>query len=81
MFTNTDEDNDMSPTMIHQAIHAKSHSILVANAPTQLSQPLLPFPCLFPPAMPIKAKLDEPSTSSSLHCFESMDEIIKRQNQ
>jgi hypothetical protein len=46
-----------------------------------LSQSLLPLPCSFPPAMPIKTELDEPSALSPLHHFESMDEIIERQNQ
>jgi hypothetical protein len=53
---------------------------LEANTPTRLSQSLPPLPCSFPPATPIKTEPDEPSTSSPLHHFESMDEIIERQN-
>jgi hypothetical protein len=79
-FSNADEDEDdvMSPTVIHQAVHAKLRSISVADTPTQPSQPPPPLPCSFPLATPIKTQLDEPSTSSSLYRFESMDEIIER---
>jgi hypothetical protein len=81
-FSNADEDEDnvMHPTVIHQAIHVKLCSISEANAPTQPSQSLPPLSCSFPPAMPIKTELDKPSALSPLHHFESMYEIIERQN-
>jgi len=74
-FSNTESDADAdsvkSPTMPPRALRAKSRSISTADAP--------PPPSL-PPATPIKTEPDELTASSSIRRFESMDEIIERQN-
>lgn len=76
-FSNAESDGDAdadsvkSPTMLPRALRAKSRSISTADAP--------PLPS-FPPATPIKAEPVEITASSSVRRFESMDEIIERQN-
>jgi len=71
-FSNAESDADSvkSPTMLPRGLRAKSRSISAADAP--------PPPSLTP-ATPIKAEPVEPAPSS-LRRFESMDEIIERQN-
>jgi hypothetical protein len=76
-FSNAESDADAdaesvkSPTMLPRALRAKSRSISAADAPPPLS---------FPPATPIKVESVELTASSSVRRFESMDEIIERQN-
>ena len=72
-FSNAESDTDSvkSPTMLPRALRAKSCSISAADAPP---------PPSFPPATPIKTEPIEPTASSSVRRFESMDEIIERQN-
>jgi hypothetical protein len=62
----SDADSAQSPTLLSQTVRAKSRSVSAADAPS------------FPPATPIKTEPIDPS--SSLRRFESMDEIIERQN-
>jgi hypothetical protein len=71
-FSNAESDAESakSPTILPQVLRAKSRSISAADAP----------PPSFPPATPIKTEPVEPAASSSLRRFESMDEIIERQN-
>jgi hypothetical protein len=66
-----DADSVKSPTMLPRALRAKSRSISAADAPA---------PPSFPPATPIKTEPVELTASSSVRRFESMDEIIERQN-
>jgi hypothetical protein len=66
-----DADSVKSPTMLPRALRAKSRSISAADAPP---------PPSFPPATPIKTEPVELTASSSVRRFESMDEIIERQN-
>ena len=72
-FSNAESDADSakSPTIPPLTLRPKSRSISAADAPPPLS---------FPPATPIKTEPDEPAASSSVRRFESMDEIIERQN-
>ena len=74
-FSNAESDADAdsvnSPTMPPRALRAKSRSISAADAP---------MPPSFPPATPIKTEPVEVTASSSVRRFESMDEIIERQN-
>ena len=77
----SDADSATSPTVPSQPGRAKSRSISAADAPISLPPPPPPPPCSFPPATPIKTEPVEPSvSSSSVRRFESMDEIIERQN-
>ena len=69
--SDADADSVQSPTMPPRALRAKSRSISAADAPPPLS---------FPPATPIKTEPVELTASSSVRRFESMDEIIERQN-
>jgi hypothetical protein len=69
--SDADADSVKSPTMLPRALRAKSRSISAADAPP---------PPSFPPATPIKTEPDELTASSSVRRFESMDEIIERQN-
>lgn len=80
-FSNAESDVDSakSPTVLPRTLHAKSRSISAADAPIP-SPPPPPLPCSFSPETPIKTEPVEPSASSSLRRFESMDEIIERQN-
>ncbi|KAI0251430.1 hypothetical protein BJV78DRAFT_1211514 [Lactifluus subvellereus] len=82
----SDADGAISPTLLPQTVRAKSRSI--SSAATDA-------PCSFPPVTPVKTEpLDPPPpsspsssntaaaavASSSIRRFESMDEIIERQN-
>jgi hypothetical protein len=69
--SDADADSAKSPTVLPRALRAKSRSISAADAPP---------PPSFPPATPIKTEPVELTASSSLRRFESMDEIIERQN-
>ena len=69
--SDADTDSVKSPTILPRALRAKSRSISAADAP--------PLPS-FPPATPIKTEPVELTASSSVRRFESMDEIIERQN-
>jgi hypothetical protein len=69
--SDADAESVKSPTMLPRALRAKSRSISAADAPP---------PPSFPPATPIKTEPDELTASSSVRRFESMDEIIERQN-
>ena len=69
--SDADADSVKSPTTLPRVLRAKSHSISTADAP-----PPLPLP----PATPIKTEPVELTASSSVRRFESMDEIIERQN-
>jgi hypothetical protein len=69
--SDADADSVKSPTILPRVLRAKSRSISAADAPPPLS---------FPPATPIKTEPVELTASSSVRRFESMDEIIERQN-
>jgi len=71
----SDADSAKSPTVHSQTLRAKSRSVSAADAP-----PPPPPPPSLPPAPPIKTEPIELPASSSIRRFESMDEIIERQN-
>ena len=69
--SDADAESVKSPTILPRTLRAKSRSISEADAPP---------PPSYSPATPIKIEPVELTASSSVRRFESMDEIIERQN-